>query len=137
MNVNPALSLREQYGPKSQAWQEEQSPHIVRFWCDDGACWGIPFHQVLGTHFNPKHESLLIQFALGTIVVTGPKAWDFYDQFCKHRATLLKADGKDVTAGDSCAEWPRRLIDTLGPAERCSSSVPPLAAHGQKPPVAA
>src|SRR6516162_10272044 len=80
MNLNPALSLKEQYGPKSQAWQEQQSPHIVRFWCDDGACWGIPFHQVLGTHYNPKHESLLIQFALGTIVVTGPKAWDFYDR---------------------------------------------------------
>jgi hypothetical protein len=53
---------------------------------------------VLGTHYNPKHESLLIQFALGTIVVTGPKAWDFYDHFCSHRATLLKADGKDITA---------------------------------------
>jgi hypothetical protein len=98
MNVNPALSLKEQYGPKSQAWEEQQSPHIVRFWCDDGACWGIPFHQVLGTHYNPKHESLLIQFALGTIVVTGPKTWDFYDRFCSHRATLLKADGKDIVA---------------------------------------
>ena len=98
MNVNPALSLKEQYGPKSQAWQEQQSPLIVRFWCDEGACWGIPFHQVLGTHYNPKVESLLIQFALGTIFVTGPKACDFYDQFCKHRATLLKADGKDILA---------------------------------------
>jgi hypothetical protein len=98
MNINPALSLKEQYGPKSHAWQEQQSPHIVRFWCDDGACWGIPFHQVLGTHYNPKHESLLIQFALGTIVVTGPKTWDFYDQFCKNKATLLKADGKDIIA---------------------------------------
>ena len=45
-----------------------------------------------------RHESLLIQYALGTIVVTGPKAWDFYDQFCKHKATLLKADGKDIIA---------------------------------------
>jgi hypothetical protein len=98
MNVNPALSLKEQYGPKSQAWQEQQCPHIVRFWCDDGACWGIPFHQVLGTHYNPKHESLLIQFALGTMVVTGPKAWDFYDHFCSNKATLLKADGKDILA---------------------------------------
>jgi hypothetical protein len=53
---------------------------------------------VLGTHYNPKHESLLIQFALGTIVVIGPKTWDFYDQFCKNRATLLKADGKDILA---------------------------------------
>jgi hypothetical protein len=50
MNANPALSLKEQYGPKSQAWVEQQFPPIVLFWCDDGACWGVPFHQVLGTH---------------------------------------------------------------------------------------
>jgi hypothetical protein len=30
--------------------------------------------------------------------VTGPKTWDFYDQFCKNKATLLKADGKDIIA---------------------------------------
>jgi hypothetical protein len=39
---------------------------------------------------------LLIDWMLGTIVVTGPKAWDFCDQLCLHRATLLKADGKDI-----------------------------------------
>jgi len=38
------------------------------------------------------------RLALGTIVVTGPKAWDFYDRFCNHKATLLKADGKDILA---------------------------------------
>jgi hypothetical protein len=59
---------------------------------------GVPFHQILATNYNPKHQSLLIQFALGTIVVTGPKAWNFYDRFCSHRATLLKADGKDIVA---------------------------------------
>jgi hypothetical protein len=51
---------------------------------------------VLGAHYNPKHESLLIQFALGTMDLTGPKAWDFYDRFSNHKATLLKADGKDI-----------------------------------------
>ena len=45
-----------------------------------------------------KHESLLIQFALGTFVVTGPKAWDFYDRFSNHKATLLTGDGKDIIA---------------------------------------
>jgi len=38
----------------------------------------------------------LIECSLGTVVVTGPKAWDFYDTFCSHKATLLKADGKDI-----------------------------------------
>jgi hypothetical protein len=48
MNINAALSLREQYGPKLHAWQEQQSPHIVRFWCDDGACWAFHFIRCLG-----------------------------------------------------------------------------------------
>jgi hypothetical protein len=96
MNASPALSLKEKYSQKSVAWQEEPSPPIVRFWCDDGACWGVPFHQISGVHYNPEHQSLLIDWALGTIIVTGPKAWDFYDQLCLHRATLLKADGKDI-----------------------------------------
>jgi len=30
--------------------------------------------------------------------VTGPKAWDFYDRFCGHKATLLKAHGIDILA---------------------------------------
>jgi len=98
MNANPALTLREQFGPKSHAWQEQQSPPIVRFWCDDGACWGIPFFQVACTHYNPEQQSLLIECSLGTIVVTGPKAWDFYERFCNHKVTLLKADGKDILA---------------------------------------
>jgi hypothetical protein len=98
MNVNPTLSLKEKYGPKSQAWQEQQSPAIVRFWCDDDTCWGVPFHQITGTHYNAEHQSLLIDWSLGTIIVTGPKAWDFYDLFCNHRAMLLKADGKDILA---------------------------------------
>jgi hypothetical protein len=98
MNANPSLSLKEQFGPKSEAWQEQQSPPIVRFWCDDGACWGIPFFQVAGTHYNPEQQSLLIQCSLGTIVITGPKAWDFYDRFCSNKATLLKADGNDIIA---------------------------------------
>jgi hypothetical protein len=33
---------------------------------------------------------------LGTIVVTGPRTLDFYEQFSNHRATLLRADGKDI-----------------------------------------
>jgi hypothetical protein len=57
---------------------------------------GRSVHQVTGTHYDPEHQSLLINWSLGTIVVTGPKAWDFYDQLCLHRATLLKAAGKDI-----------------------------------------
>jgi hypothetical protein len=54
MNVNPALSLKEHYGPKSQARQEQQFSQIVRFWCDDGACWGIPFHRSEHTYLGGR-----------------------------------------------------------------------------------
>jgi len=96
MEGNHSRSVKEQFGPKSEAWQEEHSPAIVRFWCSDGACWGIPFSQVLGTHYDPEQQRLLIECSIGSVVVIGPKAWDFYDAFCSQRATMLKADGKDI-----------------------------------------
>jgi hypothetical protein len=98
MSVNPALSLKEQYGPRSQAWQEQQSPPIVRFWCDDGTCWAIPFFQIAFMHYHPDEQSLLIECSPGTIVVTGPKVLDFCDRFCSHKVGLVKADGKDILA---------------------------------------
>src|ERR1700726_2425621 len=33
-----------------------------------------------------------------TLVIAGPKFLEFYDDFCNHRATSLKADGKDILA---------------------------------------
>ena len=48
--------------------------------------------------------------AAGTVVITGPKVLDIFAGFCAHRATCLKADGKDITDlklilnADSCAE---------------------------------
>ena len=31
-----------------------------------------------------------------TVIIAGPKVLDFYAGFCAHRATCLKADGKDI-----------------------------------------
>jgi hypothetical protein len=92
-----APSFRELYGPKQSSvpW-EEQQVDIVRFWTDSGDCWGFLFHHVTGTHFSAKDQSLLIACPLGTIVVMVPKALEFYEQFSNHRATLVKADGKDI-----------------------------------------
>ena len=69
---------------------------IVRFWIDSGDCWGFLFHHVSGTYYSAKEQRLLIDCGLGTIVVTGPKALEFYEQFSNHRATLIRADGKDI-----------------------------------------
>lgn len=92
-----APSFRELYGPKQSSvpW-EEQQVDIVRFWTDSGDCWGFLFHHLTGTHYSSKYQSLLIDWALGTIVVAGPKALEFYENFSNHRATLVKADGKDI-----------------------------------------
>jgi hypothetical protein len=34
--------------------------------------------------------------SLGSILVTGPKADAFFEQFCEHKVALVKADGKDI-----------------------------------------
>jgi hypothetical protein len=96
LSARPPLSLREQYGPKSAAWTEGHFPPIVRFWMDDGSCWGVPFHQVIAMNYNPRAQTLLIHCSLGSILVTGPKAEAFFEYFCEHKVVLVKADGKDI-----------------------------------------
>jgi hypothetical protein len=54
------------------------------------------FHHVTGTCYSAKEQRLLIDGPVGTIVVAGPKALEFYEQFSNHRATLIRADGKDI-----------------------------------------
>ena len=90
MNVNRSLTLKEQFGPKSQAWQEQQSPPIVRFWCDDGACWGVPFIQVALTHYNPDKQTLLIHCVSGTIIVTGQRPGTSTTDFAATRQPFSK-----------------------------------------------
>jgi hypothetical protein len=96
-NAQPRVpSLKELYGPQRSSFPwEEQQAEIVRFWTDSGDCWGFLFHHVSGILYSAR-ERLLIDWALGTIVVTGPKTLEFYEQFSNHRATLIKADGKDI-----------------------------------------
>src|SRR5271166_4484522 len=97
-NAQPRVpTLKDLYGPKQSSlpWEEQQA-EIVRFWTDSGDCWGFLFHHVSGTYYSAKEQRLLIDCGLGTIVVTGPKALEFYEQFSNHRATLIRADGKDI-----------------------------------------
>ena len=46
--------------------------------------------------FAIEEQILSLDWPLGTVVVTGPKTLDFNNAFCNHRATSLKADGKDI-----------------------------------------
>ena len=90
-------TLKDLYGPKESSlpWEEHQA-EIVRFWTDSGDSWGFLFHHVSGTYFSAKEQRLLMDWPLGTIVVTGPETLEFYEQFSNHRATLLRADRKDI-----------------------------------------
>jgi len=89
-------SLKGMYG-KPNCWEKSSAP-LVRFWAGDTSCWGFPFFGVVGTEYVPEQERLLIYFALGTIIVLGPKVDEFYDDFCNHRATNLKAHGKEIVS---------------------------------------
>ena len=90
-------TLKDLYGAKQSSlpWEEQQA-EIVRFWTDSGDCWGFLFHLVSGTFYGARDQRLLIDWPLGTIVIAGPKALEFYEQFSNHRATLIRADGKDI-----------------------------------------
>ena len=95
----PAPALKELYSKprRSNAWESEEA-EVVRFWTDDGDSWGFLFHYLTAIHYSAKHDRLLINWTLGTLVIAGPKVHEFYDDFCNHRATSLKSDGKDILA---------------------------------------
>ncbi|MGA8659635.1 MAG: hypothetical protein WB586_26225 [Chthoniobacterales bacterium] len=90
-----ARTLRELYGKTTRAWEQSTAP-IVRFWAENGQCWGFPFFSLVAARYMPSQERLILYWSLGTLGITGPKALEFYDDFANHRATLLKADGKDI-----------------------------------------
>ena len=89
-------SLREMYG-KPNCWEKSAAP-VIRFWIGDGSCWGFPFFAVVAALYIPYQERLLVYFSLGTVIVVGPKALEFFDDFSNHRATELKADGNEIAS---------------------------------------
>jgi hypothetical protein len=93
----PALKQRYSKPRRSNAWESEQAD-VIRFWTDDGDSWGFLFHYLKAIHYSARHERLLITWTLGTLVIAGPKVLEFYEEFCNHRATSLKSDGKDILA---------------------------------------
>jgi hypothetical protein len=90
----PARSLKEQFSRSSEAWKEQSDP-IFRFWAE-GDWWGFPFFSLSASRYFGDKETLCLYWPLGTVVIAGPKVLDFYAGFCAHRATCLKADGKDI-----------------------------------------
>jgi hypothetical protein len=68
--------LREEFGAKSDCWQQKEEP-IVRFWCDGGDCLGFPFFSLFFSSYQPDQQSVTLDWPLGTVVITGPKSLDF------------------------------------------------------------
>jgi hypothetical protein len=95
MENGKTLSIR--YG-RPTAWKEEGSP-IVTFWLDNGPeCLGFPFFSVAAARYLILEETVSLEWPFGTIMVKGPKALEFFEAFCSHRATGTRADGKDITS---------------------------------------
>ena len=80
---------------RSQAW-EPGSPEIVRFITDEGASYGFMWHALIFGAYVPEHESLFLQYGTGTIIITGPKAEEFWEDFAQRKTTSVKADGVDI-----------------------------------------
>ena len=89
--------LAEFYTKPSEAWRTG-STEIIRFWTDDGDCWGFGFHRLSGAHYNAPTERLLIDFDMATVAIAGPETLRFFDHFCDRQIISLKADGKDITS---------------------------------------
>ena len=87
-------SLKEQFSRNSEAWKEQSDP-IFRFWTE-GDWWGFPFFSLSASRYFGDKDTLCLYWPLGTVVITGPKALDFYAGFCAHRATSVKSDGKGI-----------------------------------------
>lgn len=81
------------------------------------ACWDIksePFFRftvkgkVRGWLYCDAHEAtydpdinvVVLQFVLGTVIVLGPKAGEFYEGFCAAKVTNLRANGEDILQVD-------------------------------------
>jgi hypothetical protein len=74
---NSDNSFTDRYSNKraSQTLEEASSP-IVRFRPDDGACWGFIFRHLEYARF--EHDTLLLDWSIGTIQIRGPKAESFF-----------------------------------------------------------
>ena len=65
------------------------------FWAE-GDWWGFPYFSLSASRYIGAKQKLCLYWPLATVIITGPKALDFYAGFCARRTTRLKADGKDI-----------------------------------------
>ncbi|SRR6266436_2327992 len=92
-------SLREQYAKprRSAAWDLGEY-EIIRFWADDGNCYGFMFHHLGLSVYLSDQRGLVINCAFGTILISGPRILDFWDDLCARKVSAVRVDGKDITS---------------------------------------
>ena len=94
--VRRTQTLREQFSQPT-CWEATQPPEsIIRFCVDSGEIWGLPAFGVIGCCYHPDKEMMSIGYGMGTIIIKGPTTLKFYEDFCRGKATMLRADGKDI-----------------------------------------
>jgi hypothetical protein len=88
------LTLEEEFGAakvEEVPWERVRTP-LVQFIADSGDA-GVPgfLHSRLEMAFYDSHlERLLLVWAGGTVSIFGPKASEFYGEFARNEATLVR-----------------------------------------------
>jgi hypothetical protein len=106
MNDNPRLreiygrepTFDEKYGPhqKSLAWEDRESPPVFQARVGNSKEFiAFMFSSLLSAHCLDE-QTVRLAWPAGTLVVRGPKAFEFFDAFCRHEATLLQQHGSDI-----------------------------------------
>jgi hypothetical protein len=88
------LTLEEEFGPSKTEevpWERVRSP-LVQFIADagDGGVPGFLHARLEMAFLDPFRERLTLAWAGGTVVIAGPKASEFYAEFARNEATLVR-----------------------------------------------
>ncbi|HTD16588.1 MAG TPA: hypothetical protein VK673_15500 [Chthoniobacterales bacterium] len=87
------LTLTEEADGTQAAWRPGGRDLVFRVWVED-RCYGLPWaHLLLGTL---EDRTVVLQFTMGRVIIRGPKAAEFYDEFCEDRATRVREDGRGI-----------------------------------------
>lgn len=98
----PSFQERFVRAPGPTCW-EEKAEYLVRFWLDNPngtngyfQCYGIALDKLKASCFIHETQTLSLEYPTGTITISGPKAWDFYNALCKNSGTFIKSNGVDI-----------------------------------------
>jgi hypothetical protein len=78
----------------SGAWESGISEPRVMFCLDDGHTISFWAHHI--GKADASGDALTIEVAKGKVEIVGPKVKDLHRDFCRGKATHIKADGLDI-----------------------------------------